>query len=66
MNKVQFDQAVQEVNGPVKPVGLSAIKFLYTDWMDPGSTASKMVGTEYLPSVPGQELMGCIASRRLH
>ena len=30
-----YDLAVEEVNMYVKPVGLSAIKFLYTDWMDP-------------------------------
>ena len=32
-----------QVNGPVKPVGQAAIKFMYTDWMDPKSTNSNMV-----------------------
>ena len=30
-----FDKAVIELNKYVKPVGLSAIKFTYTNWMDP-------------------------------
>lgn len=46
LNKRQFDQAVQEVNGPVKPVGLSAIKFMYTDWMNPMSTRSNMMSLD--------------------
>ena len=32
-----------QVNGPVKPVGQAAIKFMYTDWMNPRSTNSNMV-----------------------
>ena len=32
-----------QVNGPVKPVGQAAIKFMYTDWMNPSSTNSNMV-----------------------
>ena len=31
------------MNGPVKPVGQAAIKFMYTDWMNPRSTNSNMV-----------------------
>lgn len=46
MTKKQFDRAVQEVNGPVKPVGQAAIKFMYTDWMNPSSTNSNMVALD--------------------
>ncbi len=35
-----FDKAVAEVNIYVKPMGLAAIKFMYTDWMDPASSRS--------------------------
>jgi hypothetical protein len=31
---------VAEVNIYVKPMGLAAIKFMYTDWMDPASSRS--------------------------
>ena len=35
-----FEKAVGEVNMYVKPMGLAAIKFMYTDWMDPASSRS--------------------------
>ena len=38
--------STQEVNGPVKPVGLAAIKFMYTNWMDPTSFANNVVGLD--------------------
>ena len=41
VSREEFDNAVSELNLYVKPIGLSAIKFQYTDWMDPENSRSR-------------------------
>ena len=41
VSRDEFDNAVSELNLYVKPIGLSAIKFQYTDWMDPENSRSR-------------------------
>ena len=46
ITRADYDKSTQEVNGPVKPVGLSAIKFMYTNWMDPTNSMNNVVALD--------------------
>ena len=46
MTKEDFDKSTQALNEPVKPVGLAAIKFMYTNWMDPTNSTSNLVALD--------------------
>ena len=34
------------MNSQVKPVGLAAIKFMYTNWMDPNNSSNMVVAMD--------------------
>jgi len=51
-----YDGAVREVNPFVKPVGLSAIKYAYTDWMDPQDSRNN---ARSLDRMTGDFLFSC-------
>ena len=50
ITRKQFVESVKELNFFVSPVGLAAIEYEYTDWMDPDNSTAmiaaldKMVG----------------------
>jgi len=46
VTKEDFDKSTQALNEPVKPVGLAAIKFMYTNWMDPTNSTSNLVALD--------------------
>ena len=45
-----WDQAVQAVNPSVRPVGLAAVKFLYTDWLDPANSSRRAAALDQMVS----------------
>ena len=53
INRTQFVDSVKELNYFVSPVGLAAIEYEYTDWMDPDNSTmmiealDKMVGETF-------------------
>ena len=46
MSRAQFSQSVKEVNLFVNPVGLSAIEYEYTDWLEPKDSDKMMLAVD--------------------